>query len=57
MKNKIFNCLVLVILLELVLGGLGNLFGLPIRKVLFIVGIITTIYMIYSEKIKRYADS
>ena len=52
MKNKIFNCLVLVILLELVLGGLGNLFGLPIRKVLFIVGIITTIYMIYSEKIK-----
>lgn len=52
MRNKIYNSLVVLIFLELVLGGLGNLFGLPIRKVLFVLGIGLTLYMIYKEKIK-----
>lgn len=52
MRNKIYNYLVVLIFLELVLGGLGNLFGLPIRKGLFVVGILYTLYMIYTEKIR-----
>jgi len=34
------------------LGGLGHVFGLPIRKGLFVVGILFSIYMIFREKIK-----
>ena len=52
MRKNIYNSLVVLIFLELVLGGLGNLFGLPIRKVLFVLGIGLTLYMIYKEKIK-----
>lgn len=52
MRNKIYNCLVILIFLELILGGLGNLFGLPIRKGLFVIGILYTLYMIYAERIE-----
>ncbi len=52
MRNKIYNYLVILIFLELVLGGLGNLFGLPIRKGLFVVGILYTLYMIYADRIR-----
>ena len=47
-----YNYLVILIFLELVLGGLGNLFGLPIRKGLFVVGILYTLYMIYADRIR-----
>lgn len=52
MRKKIYNYLVILIFLELVLGGLGNLFGLPIRKGLFVVGILYTLYMIYADRIR-----
>lgn len=58
MKNKslsirnVYNFTVALIFIELVLGGLGHLFGLPIRKGLFAVGIVFSLYMIYKEKIK-----
>lgn len=50
--NDVYNFTVAVILIELILGGLGHLFGLPIRKGLFVVGILFSLYMIYREKIK-----
>ena len=50
--DSIYNFITLIILMELVLGGLGNLFGYPIRKVLFVVGVLSSIYVIYKEKIK-----
>ena len=58
MENKkdtvrnIFNIVTALIFIEFVLGGLGHIFGLPIRKGLFAVGIIFSIYMIFREKIR-----
>lgn len=50
--RKIFNLITVLIFVEFILGGLGHLFGLPIRKGLFAVGILFSIYMIFREKIK-----
>ena len=52
MKEKLYDYLVMLIFVELVLGGLGNLFGLPVRKALFAVGILYTLYLIYVNKVK-----
>lgn len=58
MENKkdtirnIFNIVTVLIFIEFVLGGLGHIFGLPIRKGLFAVGILFSIYMIYRERIR-----
>lgn len=50
--RSIFNVVTILIFIEFVLGGLGHVFGLPIRKGLFAVGILFSIYMIFREKIK-----
>lgn len=50
--RTIFNIVTVLIFIEFVLGGLGHLFGLPIRKGLFVVGIVFSVYMIFREKIK-----
>ena len=50
--RSIFNVVTILIFIEFVLGGLGHVFGLPIRKGLFVVGILFSIYMIFREKIK-----
>lgn len=50
--RKIFNLVTVLIFVEFILGGLGHLFGLPIRKGLFALGILFSIYMIFREKIK-----
>lgn len=50
--RSIFNVVTILIFIEFVLGGLGHGFGLPIRKGLFVVGILFSIYMIFREKIK-----
>lgn len=50
--RSIFNVVTILIFNEFVLGGLGHVFGLPIRKGLFVVGILFSIYMIFREKIK-----
>lgn len=50
--RTIFNIVTVLIFIEFVLGGLGHLFGLPIRKGLFVVGIAFSVYMIFREKIK-----
>ena len=50
--RSIFNLVTILIFIEFVLGGLGHVFGLPIRKGLFVVGILFSIYMIFREKIK-----
>ena len=49
--RSIFNVVTILIFIEFVLGGLGHVFGLPIRKGLFVVGILFSIYMIFREKI------
>lgn len=49
--RQIYDFTVALIFIELVLGGLGHVFGLPIRKGLFALGIIFSLYMIYREKI------
>ena len=50
--RSIFNVVTILIFIEFVLGGLGHVFGLPIRKDLFVVGILFSIYRIFREKIK-----
>ena len=50
--RTIFNIVTVLIFIEFVLGVLGHLFGLPIRKGLFVVGIVFSVYMILREKIK-----
>ena len=50
--RSIFNVVTILIFIEFVLGGLGHVFGLPIRKGLFVVEILFSIYMIFREKIK-----
>lgn len=50
--RSIFNVVTILIFIEFVLGGLGHVFGLPIRKGLFVVGILFSIYIIFREKIK-----
>ena len=50
--NKVYNYLVIVIFYELILGGLGKLFGLPIRNTLFIIGVLATLYMMYKDKVR-----
>lgn len=50
--RKVFNLVTALIFIEFILGGLGHLFGLPIRKGLFALGIIFSIYMIFREKIR-----
>lgn len=50
--RSIFNVVTILIFIEFVLGGLGHVFGIPIRKGLFVVGILFSIYMIFREKIK-----
>lgn len=50
--RTIFNIVTVLIFVEFVLGGLGHLFGLPIRKGLFVVGTLFSVYMIFREKIK-----
>lgn len=58
MENKkdtirnIFNIVTALIFIEFVLGGLGHILGLPIRKGLFAVGIVFSIYMIFRERIR-----
>lgn len=50
--NTIYNCFVVFVFLEIVLGGLGNLFGLPIRKGLFVLGILFTLAMMFINKVE-----
>ena len=50
--RSIFNIVTALIFIEFVLGGLGHILGLPIRKGLFAVGILFSVYMILREKIK-----
>ena len=50
--RNIFNIVTAIIFIEFILGGLGHIFGLPIRKGLFAIGIIFSIFMIYREKIR-----
>ena len=50
--RSIFNIVTALIFIEFVLGGLGHILGLPIRKGLFAVGILFSVYMIFREKIK-----
>lgn len=58
MENKkdtirnIFNIVTALIFIEFVLGGLGYILGLPIRKGLFAVGIVFSVYMIFRERIR-----
>lgn len=58
MENKkdtirnIFNIVTALIFIEFVLGGLGHILGLPIRKGLFAVGIVFSVYMIFRERIR-----
>lgn len=49
--NKLYNYLTILIFIELVVGGLGNLFGLPIRKGFFVIGILATIFMMIKDKV------
>jgi len=48
----IFNIVTALIFIEFVLGGLGHVLGLPIRKGLFAIGILFSVYMIFREKIR-----
>ena len=50
--RSIFNIVTALIFIEFVLGGLGHILGLPIRKGLFAIGILFSVYMIFREKIK-----
>lgn len=50
--RNIFNIVTAIIFIEFILGGLGHIFGLPIRKGLFAIGIVFSIFMIYREKIR-----
>ncbi|MBQ8997853.1 MAG: O-antigen ligase family protein [Clostridium sp.] len=50
--RNIFNIVTALIFIEFVLGGLGHILGLPIRKGLFAVGILFSVYMIFREKIR-----
>lgn len=50
--RSIFNIVTVLIFIEFVLGGLGHILGLPIRKGLFAIGILFSVYMIFREKIR-----
>lgn len=50
--RSIFNIVTALIFIEFVLGGLGHIFGLPIRKGLFAIGVLFSVYMIFREKIR-----
>lgn len=50
--DKVYKYLTIFIFVELIVGGLGNLFGLPIRKGLFVLGTILTLYMMIKNNIK-----
>ena len=50
--RSIFNIVTALIFIEFVLGGLGHLLDLPIRKGLFAIGILFSVYMIFREKIR-----
>lgn len=50
--RSIFNIVTVLIFIEFILGGLGHILGLPIRKGLFVIGILFSIYMIFRERIK-----
>lgn len=50
--RSIFNVVTALIFIEFVLGGLGHVLGLPIRKGLFAIGILFSVYMIFREKIR-----
>lgn len=50
--RNIFNVVTALIFIEFVLGGLGHVLNLPIRKGLFAVGILFSLYMIFRERIK-----
>lgn len=50
--RSIFNIVTALIFIEFVLGGLGHILGLPIRKGLFAIGILFSLYMIFREKIR-----
>ena len=50
--RSIFNIVTALIFIEFVLGGLGHILGIPIRKGLFAIGILFSVYMIFREKIK-----
>ena len=49
--RSIFNIVTVLIFIEFILGGLGHILGLPIRKGLFVIGILFSIYMIFRERI------
>ena len=50
--RSVFNIVTVLIFIEFILGGLGHILGLPIRKGLFVIGILFSIYMIFRERIK-----
>lgn len=50
--RNVFNVVTALIFIEFVLGGLGHILNLPIRKGLFAVGILFSLYMIFRERIK-----
>lgn len=50
--NKFYYSFIVIITCEIVLGGLGNLMGFPIRKILLLLGTILTLLVVYKEKIK-----
>lgn len=50
--RSIFNIVIALIFIEFVLGGLGHVLGLPIRKGLFAIGVLFSVYMILREKIR-----
>ena len=50
--RSIFNIVTVLIFIEFILGGLGHILGLPIRKGLFVIGILFALYRIFRERIK-----
>lgn len=50
--RNVFNVVTALIFIEFVLGGLGHILNLPIRKGSFAVGILFSLYMIFRERIK-----
>jgi hypothetical protein len=52
MKNiKLDSVMMYLIFTELILGGMGNLFGLPVRMVLFAVGILVAAYYYFKREV------
>ncbi|QLY79137.1 O-antigen ligase family protein [Clostridium intestinale] len=52
MKKRIVNFLGFIVIVEMILGGLGNIFYLPIRKGIFLFTLIFFFYFILTERRK-----